>query len=308
MGLFTGDFIFVGDVGRPDLLETAAGIKDTTEIGAKQMFASLDKVKELPDYIQIWPGHGAGSACGKSLGAVPMTTLGYERINSWAFQYEDEEQFIAALTSEQPEPPYYFKEMKRMNRDGVPPYQMAMVMPVDQCDMEALMIDLRDKEVFAENTTNSINIPYNSKFLSFAGWYVNYETPLQLIGNFEQVQQAAAELKLIGFDRVTGYMAESRISGDSYQQIEPIEFKKMDKQQINILDVRTDQEWNQSHFEGAAHVHYGKLLKETLPYEKNEVIYVHCQSGVRSAIAMSVLKGIGYENLINVKGGYSAIS
>ncbi len=308
MGLFTGDFIFVGDVGRPDLLETAAGIKDTTEIGAKQMFASLDKVKELPDYIQIWPGHGAGSACGKSLGAVPMTTLGYERINSWAFQYEDEEQFIAALTSEQPEPPYYFKEMKRMNRDGVPPYQMAMVMPVDQCDMEALMIDLRDKEVFAENTTNSINIPYNSKFLSFAGWYVNYETPLQLIGNFEQVQQAAAELKLIGFDRVTGYMTESRISGDSYQQIEPIEFKKMDKQQINILDVRTDQEWNQSHFEGAAHVHYGKLLKETLPYEKNEVIYVHCQSGVRSAIAMSVLKGIGYENLINVKGGYSAIS
>ncbi len=100
MGLFTGDFIFVGDVGRPDLLETAAGVKDSTAIGAKQMFQSLKKMADLPDYIQIWPGHGAGSACGKSLGAVPVTTLGYERVNSWAFQYEDEESIIHALTSE----------------------------------------------------------------------------------------------------------------------------------------------------------------------------------------------------------------
>ncbi|UTH13904.1 rhodanese-like domain-containing protein [Macrococcus equipercicus] len=249
----------------------------------------------------------SSSESGKSLGAVPVTTLGYERINSWAFQYQDEEQFIAALTSEQPEPPYYFKEMKRINRDGVKPYHMGVIAPVDQLDPAARTIDLRAKEVFAENTSDGINIPYNSKFLSFAGWYVDYEKPLQFIGDFEQVQQAAAELKLIGFDKVIGYTTANKVKGKSYQQIQPDEFKALNKQTINILDVRTAQEWNDSHFEEAEHLHYGKLLKEVVPYDKNEIIYVHCQTGVRSAIAMSLLKAKGYKNIVNIKGGYDVL-
>ncbi|TDM14214.1 MBL fold metallo-hydrolase [Macrococcus bovicus] len=306
MGLFTGDFIFVGDVGRPDLLETAAGVKDSTAIGAKQMYQSLKKMADLPDYIQIWPGHGAGSACGKSLGAVPVTTLGYERVNSWAFQYEDEESFIQALTSEQPEPPYYFKEMKRINRDGVRPYSAEPVMPVTELTAPVIL-DLRPKEVFAENGSKGINVPYNKKFLSFAGWYLNYEEPLQLIGNFEVVQQAADELKLIGFDAVTGYLPGNKVNGPGYEQIESADFKRKDKEGINILDVRTQKEWDDSHFEGAKHLHFGKLLAEDIPFSQDDRIYVHCQSGVRSAIAMSILERLGYKQAINIKGGYEAV-
>lgn len=305
MGLFTGDFIFVGDVGRPDLLETAAGIKNSTEIGAKEMFRSLKKTDELPDYIQIWPGHGAGSACGKSLGAVPMTTLGYERINNWAFQYADEAAFITALTSEQPEPPHYFKEMKRINRDGVAPYSEEKVMPLSALT-DDMTIDLRTKEVFAENESKGINVPYNKKFLSFAGWYLDYTQPLQLIGNFEDVQQAADELKMIGFDNVAGYLPGNKVEGKAYNQIEAEDFKVLDKSELNILDVRTQKEWDAGHFDQAVHLHFGKLLTEEIPFNKEEEIYVHCQSGVRSAIAMSILENQGYTNTINIKGGYAA--
>src|SRR5690606_26328059 len=103
----TGDFVFVGDIGRPDLLERAAGIKGTMVNGARQMFNSLQRFKTLPDYLQVWPGHGAGSACGKSLGAVPSSTIGYEKIVNWALQIEDEEEFVQKLLDGQPEPPKY---------------------------------------------------------------------------------------------------------------------------------------------------------------------------------------------------------
>ncbi|WP_414048997.1 MBL fold metallo-hydrolase [Macrococcus animalis] len=305
MGIFTGDFIFVGDVGRPDLLEEAAGMKDTTEIGAKAMFASLKKMDLLPDYIQIWPGHGAGSACGKSLGAVPVTTLGYERLNSWAFQIKDEDTFIKTLTSEQPEPPYYFKEMKRINRDGVELVEQTLVPPLNDLFDGVRVIDIRMKEVFLENLSEGINVPYNKKFLGFVGWYLDYEAPIQLIGSFDDVQKAALDLKLIGFDNVIGYVKD--ISGQSIQQIEPKDFKAIDLSSINILDVRNNQEWNKSHFDAAKHVHFGKLENESIPFDKDDEIYVHCQSGVRSAIAVSVLKVLGYNNLINIKGGYSAV-
>jgi hydroxyacylglutathione hydrolase len=120
MGLFSGDFLFVGDVGRPDLLEKAANVADSAEVGARQMFHSLQRIKELPDYLQLWPGHGAGSACGKDLGAVPSSTLGYEKLFNWAFSYEDEDLFVSELLAGQPEPPRYFAMMKHLNKEGPP--------------------------------------------------------------------------------------------------------------------------------------------------------------------------------------------
>lgn len=115
--IFTGDFIFVGDIGRPDLLEKAAGITGTQEKGAKEMFHSVQDFSKLPEFIQVWPGHGAGSACGKSLGAFPSSTVGYEKIRNWAFQYEEyEEGFIEYLLEGQPEPPKYFAMMKKLNK------------------------------------------------------------------------------------------------------------------------------------------------------------------------------------------------
>jgi hydroxyacylglutathione hydrolase len=113
MGAFTGDFIFVGDVGRPDLLERAAHVEGTMDMSARQLFRSLRRFADQPDYLQLWPGHGAGSACGKALGAVPQTTLGYERVVNWAFGITDEDEFVRAVLAGQPEPPAYFAEMKR---------------------------------------------------------------------------------------------------------------------------------------------------------------------------------------------------
>ncbi len=119
MGIFTGDFVFVGDIGRPDLLEEAAGVKGTTAIGAEQMFDSLKKFKALPDFVQVWPGHGAGSACGKALGAIPTSTVGYEKATNWALQMTDKDAFIKELTTDQPEPPNYFAMMKKVNKEGI---------------------------------------------------------------------------------------------------------------------------------------------------------------------------------------------
>jgi hydroxyacylglutathione hydrolase len=118
MGAVTGDFVFVGDVGRPDLLEKAAKIVGTMEAGARTLYRSLNRFKQLPDYLQIWPGHGAGSACGKALGAVPFSTLGYEKIANWGFGAATEDEFVEMVLAGQPEPPKYFAEMKRINKEG----------------------------------------------------------------------------------------------------------------------------------------------------------------------------------------------
>src|SRR3954471_15435283 len=121
MGMLSGDFLFVGDVGRPDLLERAAGIGNTMDAMARQLYRSVRKAKELPTHLQIWPGHGAGSACGKALGDIPSSTLGYERLVNWAFQSPSEEAFVSEVLAGQPEPPKYFARMKQVNRDGPAP-------------------------------------------------------------------------------------------------------------------------------------------------------------------------------------------
>src|SRR5262249_38145850 len=119
-GAFTGDFVFAGDVGRPDLLERAAGISGTMDVAARQLFRSLQQFRNLPERLLLWPGHGAGSACGKKLGGMPVTTVGYEKLANWAFQIEQEDEFVEKVLEDQPEPPRYFAEMKRVNKLGAP--------------------------------------------------------------------------------------------------------------------------------------------------------------------------------------------
>ncbi len=120
VAMVSGDFLFVGDVGRPDLLETAAGVTGSKEVSARALYQSVQRLAELPDYLQVWPGHGAGSACGKALGSLPTSTLGYERRTNWAFLTSDEAAFVATVLEGQPAPPRYFAVMKRINREGPP--------------------------------------------------------------------------------------------------------------------------------------------------------------------------------------------
>ncbi|MBW3125519.1 persulfide dioxygenase-sulfurtransferase CstB [Staphylococcus xylosus] len=298
MGLFSGDFIFVGDIGRPDLLEKSVQMEGTTEIGAKQMYQSIECVKNLPDYIQIWPGHGAGSPCGKALGAIPMSTLGYEKINNWAFNVTDESKFVETLTSNQPAPPHHFAQMKKINQFGMNMYQPYDVFP--SLDNARIAFDLRSKEAFhGGHTEGTINIPYNQNFINQIGWYLDYENSIDLIGDKSTVEQAAHTLQLIGFDNVAGYrLPKSEILTQSIHSVDTTGKEEY------ILDVRNEEEWNNGHLDQAVNIPHGKLLNENIPFNKEDKIYVHCQSGVRSSIAVGILENKGYENVVNIREGY----
>ena len=310
MGLFTGDFIFVGDVGRPDLLEEAAHMQGTTEIGAKEMFRSLQRMADYPDHLQIWPGHGAGSACGKSLGAVPMTTLGYEKDNNWAFQHDEETSFIDALTDDQPEPPTYFAQMKKINKLDGGAYVPYPVFPLQQAGPNDRVIDLRSKEIYqAGHIERTLNIPLNKKFLTYAGWFLDYEGQVTLIGTKEQAETAARHLQLIGFDQVRGYLDAGQIKDDKMTEtITASAFIALRQaKDLQILDVRSKSEWDKGHLSDAKRVLLGKILEDPLPFNRDESLYVHCQSGVRSAVAIGALEERGFKKIINILGGYTAI-
>lgn len=298
MGLFSGDFIFVGDIGRPDLLEKSVQIEGSTIISAKKMYQSIKSIKDLPDYIQIWPGHGAGSPCGKALGAVPISTLGYEKINNWAFNETDENTFIETLTSNQPAPPHHFAQMKKINQIGMNLYEPYNVF--HSVNNERIAFDLRDKEAFhGGHTHGTINIPFNKNFINQIGWYLDFEKGIDLIGDKDTVEQATHTLQLIGFDKVEGYrLPKSEVLTTSIHSAD------ITGKEVNVLDVRNDEEWNNGHLEQAVNIPHGKLLNDNIPFNKEEKLYVHCQSGVRSTIAVGILEYKGFKNIVNVREGY----
>lgn len=312
MGIFTGDFVFVGDIGRPDLLEEAAKIEGTTEIGANAMFESIQNLQQYDDFLQIWPGHGAGSACGKSLGAVPLSTLGYERHNNWAFKMTDREAFVKELTSEQPEPPLYFAQMKKVNKIGLPLFEVKDVPVATPETLTGKILDLRTKEAFRKGfVKGSVNVPYNSKFVQFVGWFINYDEPLTVIANPAISEELQKDLASIGYDDLQLIVPENEAAqyfNDQYDSISAAEFAALYEDSNNVLDVRTTSEYTKSNLNKAVHIHYGHLFNTETPFSTDEeTIYVHCQSGVRSAMAMSVLKAKGYDNIVNVEAGFIGI-
>ncbi|WP_411843202.1 MBL fold metallo-hydrolase [Salinicoccus sp. HZC-1] len=310
MGMFTGDFLFVGDIGRPDLLEETTNAEGATEEGANQMFESIQKIKDLPELLQVWPGHGAGSPCGKSLGAVPLSTLGYEKVNNWVFNTEDQQSFIDELTSDQPEPPTYFSQMKKVNKEGLPEFNLKEVTVDTPDDLIGQVFDLRNKEEFNKSFMNgSYNIPYNKKFLQFAGWYIDYNQPMTVIADPKISEILQKDLASIGYDKLELIVPEEKADkyfNDSYENVST-EIFASDYKNAKVLDVRTAKEYSAGNVEDAAQVHYGHLLNKDLPFDKKDKIYVHCQSGIRSAIALSALKAKGYENAVNVEKGFIGI-
>ncbi|MHA6260601.1 MBL fold metallo-hydrolase [Sporosarcina sp. CAU 1771] len=318
MGMFTGDFVFVGDVGRPDLLEEAAGIVGTADSGARDMFKSLERFKELPDHLVVWPGHGAGSACGKSLGSVPISTVGYEKHFNWALQFDDEEAFVKELLLDQPEAPVYFAEMKKLNKIGPAVLQgEAVDVITDTASFEKVMgeantlvIDTRPATVVENNLVEgSINIPYAKSFTNWAGWLAKYDEQLLVISaeaNYENVVKA---LQSIGLDNIKALVNPSALEGltlQSYETLPVNEFiEEIKEPNTFVVDVRNDGEWKDGHLEEANHLFLGKLRSLDIPKEKK--LLIHCQSGVRSAIAITVLKARGFDDVAQLAGGYNAL-
>lgn len=319
MGILTGDFVFVGDVGRPDLLETAAGISGTATIGASDMFRSLEKFRALPDYMQLWPGHGAGSACGKSLGAVPASTVGYEKKFNWALNMSNEQDFIEALLRDQPEAPTYFAEMKKINKTGpallpvdtVPIYENPEKLQTLLKQHNTVLLDTRPAAITADQLIDgAIHIPFQSSFTTWAGWLLSYDEDLIILADERDRDSIIQALQSIGLDRTIAFFHENAIhafSHVSYQPLSPDAFmEKLDNTSNVLFDVRNDQEWNAGHFPQADHFFLGHLRKAELP--ETEHIIVHCQSGVRARIAASILKARGVEHVSYLQGHFNTVN
>jgi hydroxyacylglutathione hydrolase len=310
----TGDFIFVGDVGRPDLLERAANIKGTMEVGARTLWKSLQSFARHEDWLQIWPGHGAGSACGKGISAIPSSTLGYERRFNWAFQHASELDFVAAVLAGQPEPPKYFATMKRVNKEGpailngfhAPRRMEAAELPA-LIARNALVIDTRPADQYAQgHVAGTINIPFNSKFVTWAGWLVPAGEFYLIVDDATaaaRLDELSRALALIGIDRIGGYFHP--IAGaETIAQTTPSEVAAR-AGHVTIVDVRGATEWADGHIPGALHIPLGLLTERLDEIPAGRPVVVQCQSGGRSSIAASLLKKSGV-NVSNLAGGITA--
>ncbi len=322
VGLVSGDCIFVGDVGRPDLLERAAKVANTMEESARALFRSVDRVRALPDFVQLWPGHGAGSACGKALGALPQSTVGYERVANWGFTTRDETAFVNEVLAGQPEPPVYFAEMKRINRDG--PALLREWPDPKQLDANLLgaiiagrgmVVDIRGADAFADaHVRGTLNISLGKSFATWTGWLVPYDQDVWLIAaNHHTATQAAREMAKIGLDRVKGWFSAEACLATSGPGIE-IEVvpqasssgiaSRVASGEVAVIDVRNASEWAHGHLIGALHIPVGELAARLAEIPRDRPVLVHCQGGTRSAISASILLSRGVRDVINLRGGY----
>ncbi|MBK9239842.1 MAG: MBL fold metallo-hydrolase [Acidobacteria bacterium] len=321
----SGDFIFVGDVGRPDLLEKAANIKGTMEVGARALYASLQKFASQPDWLQVWPGHGAGSSCGKGISAIPHSTLGYERRFNWAFQTKSEAEFVAAVLAGQPEPPKYFAEMKRVNKVGpriLHGFKRPELLQVEALDAQlkagAIVIDTRSATAYAAGyVPGTINIPLNASFTTWAGWLVPYNQDFYLIVDDASagIDTAVRDLAMIGLDRIAGYFdagvidawaAGERPLGTVPQVTVQDLQASLGHRAVTLLDVRNQNEWEGGFISGAQHINLGYLADHLADIPRDKPIVIQCAAGARSAIGASVLKANGFDNVINLIGGMGA--
>ncbi len=315
MAALTGDFIFIGDVGRPDLLEQAAGIAHTQEAGARQLFASLRKFGTRDDALLLLPAHGAGSACGKSLGAVPFSTLGYERRFNRALRLAlegGEQDFVDFILSGQPDPPPYFARMKAVNRDGIggatEPAEVGEWPARDVVEWTlGRILDLRaDREGFdEEHLPGAIHAPYpGAFFLPSAGSYVEADDRILLAtASQSEADDAARQLFRIGLDHVVGWTSLKAVREEGLMKARTprIDFADWDQSAITpdqrILDVRNRSEFEAGHLPHSLNIPYTRLAPRMREIPEDKELLIHCGSGKRAALASSYLRALGYRTV-----------
>jgi hydroxyacylglutathione hydrolase len=315
----TGDFVFVGDVGRPDLLDEAAGGVDTRFAGAKRLFASLrDHFLALPDHVQVWPGHGAGSACGKALGAVPSSTVGYERLTSWwapLVQAGDEAGFVDALLEGQPDAPLYFGRMKRTNKAGPAllgdrPALEAFT-PDDlaaRLGDDLVLVDTRSADEHrADHVPGAYFVPEGKKLATYASYAIDPESDARglvvLARDEEHAEWMRERLAWTGIDRVVGFVdSVDGLTAGPTPQVAPNALPAVDR--AFVLDVRTKGEHAAGALPAALQRHVGRVafVHDDLPRQRPIVVY--CQTGIRAAVAAAALRAIGVPDVRELMGSY----
>ena len=310
----TGDFVFVGDVGRPDLLESAAGMQGQMEPSARTLYASINGAfKPLPEFVQVWPGHGAGSACGKTLGDIPMSTVGYElRTNPSIQAASDETGFVRFILSGQPEPPPYFARMKRDNRSGpavlgslpAPRALTAAEAGSLAGDAQTAILDTRGRDAYlAGHLPGAIHAELDWQLPTVAGAYVPPEQTLYLVVDEARLDEAVRCLVRVGLDRIDGYLTPGTLAaieaaGEPIARSTAIDMQDLEtarqRADVLVLDVRSATEYRLRHVPGALNIPHTRLAVSLDRVPTDRTVYVHCQSGARATAAASLLESRGY--------------
>jgi hydroxyacylglutathione hydrolase len=301
VALFSGDFLFVGDAGRPDLLEQAAGLSGTQEDGARALFKSLNRIADLPDHLQVLPGHGAGSSCGKALGAVPSSTLGYERRFNHAFTLAlegNEDRFVSFILDGQPEPPAYFARMKSLNRTGPVPLGPELALKeFSSSDLQASLsasswvtVDTRAVEDALSSHLIGSQFIARNFFSDFAGSFFQPTEELLLVAqSADDAKHMQSALRCIGFDKVVGFVVPETLKALPGTMLRSIPYFPADRlsadtsmDELAVIDVRKATERLQGALDGSLHFPHARILSAHQEIPEKPLV-VHCQSGLRAA-------------------------
>jgi hydroxyacylglutathione hydrolase len=318
--LLSGDFLFVGSLGRPDLI----GEDVKRELAGRLYDSITDRLGPLPDFVEVHPAHGAGSMCGSGMSARPMTTLGFERLaNPYLRKGLSRQGFIDEILRQVPPFPPYYKRMKVLNARGAEPFdadrdlEAVRAKPFHQLLADGhVVIDLRDQLAFgAGHIPGSFGIGSWGSLSTWAAWVVPYETPILLVGGRnEPFDEAVRALARVGLDEVRGYLdggLEKWIAAGypvtHVRQLTPAEFVEVTRDApMHVVDVRTVEEWNTGHIRGAQHIMGGGLAERLAELPRQTTLAIVCGSGYRSTVAASVLERAGFDDIVNITGGMAA--
>ena len=316
--VFTGDTLFVGDVGRPDLLD---GIMSREEL-AGMLFDSLNKkIKTLPDSVIVYPAHGPGSACGKNIGKETFSTIGEQRKFNYALKEMTREEFIEKVTDGILPPPQYFFEDARINKEGYDPIEKIIKANTNALTTDevrkavsdgAIILDTRKADDFEKGfVPGSINIGLNGQFAVWVGTLVDINRPLVLVIDPGAEEETVLRLARVGYEKVIGYL-KGGVSGwngklETINSIAPTQLKEELKKGYDVLDVRKHGEWNVSHLKDATFFPLSEFPGNLDSLDKSKSYIVHCGGGYRSMTAISIMKNKGFTKLLNVYGGFAAM-
>ncbi len=316
--IFTGDTLFVGDVGRPDLLD---GKLSSAEL-ASMMYDSLNsKIKTLPNRVIVYPAHGPGSACGKNIGKETFTTIGDQKKFNYALKEMNREQFIEKVTEGILPPPKYFFEDARINRTGYSSIDEVMSQSAKPLTLEevkqalqegGLLLDTRKADEFEKGfIKGSFNIGLNGQFAVWVGTLINIHQPIVLISDPGMEGESILRLARIGYEKVLGYMQGGVTSWDekleTVRSITPQQMKSEMIEGVEVLDVRKPVEWSTAHIKDAHFLPLADFPNILNTLDKTKSYIVYCGGGYRSMTAISIMKEKGFNNLTNIYGGFGAM-
>jgi glyoxylase-like metal-dependent hydrolase (beta-lactamase superfamily II)/rhodanese-related sulfurtransferase len=315
--VLTGDTLFIGDVGRPDL---SPGY--TPQQLAGLLYDSLHtKLLTLPDHVEVYPAHGAGSLCGKQLSAERSSTIGQQRVSNFALQAKSRDEFVHMLTSELPERPGYFAMDAEINRTGPAPLaDLAVPPPLSAREVEArlkagaLVLDTRPARPFgAGHIPGAVHIALSGQYASWAGRLIGMDRDIVLVAeDRDTMLESWVRLTRVGMERVVGYLDEEMVAwsreGLPVAEISQVTVQDLasELENVQVVDVRQPGEWEGGHIAGAVLKPLPSLVASLEGLDRDKTVAVHCKSGYRSSIATSLLQREGFRDVVNVIGGFDA--